>query len=112
MFDAGGVVMSEGCDVKTGNVMVGRLVAAWNEGLTIPQLVALMMTAEEPRRIGEVCRRVGVSSAAGTQLVDRLETRGWIRRDLRSEDRRATVLVATEEGAAALKRVMEGGSDA
>jgi DNA-binding MarR family transcriptional regulator len=43
----------------------------------------------------DLAREIGVSPAVLTGVVDRLEERGWIRRQLSPTDRRSTVVVPT-----------------
>ena len=43
----------------------------------------------------DLAHEVGVSPAVMTGIVDRLEDRGWIRRQSHSSDRRSTVVVPT-----------------
>jgi MarR family 2-MHQ and catechol resistance regulon transcriptional repressor len=55
--------------------------------------------------LGEVQRKLLVSSGGVTYLVDRLERRGFVRRDACPEDRRARYAVLTDEGTAFVRRV-------
>jgi MarR family 2-MHQ and catechol resistance regulon transcriptional repressor len=58
-----------------------------------------------PLLLGEVQRKLLVSSGGVTYLVDRLERRGFVRRDACLEDRRARYAVLTDEGTAFVARV-------
>jgi MarR family transcriptional regulator, 2-MHQ and catechol-resistance regulon repressor len=58
-----------------------------------------------PMLLGEVQRRILVSSGGITYLVDRLEKRGLVERRECPEDRRARYAALTEEGAALIERI-------
>ncbi len=67
-------------------------------GLLVSEAGALKLAAGSPVRPSEVAERLGVTASAATQLVDRLERRGLLRRTRDPEDRRAVVLVLTPSG--------------
>lgn len=54
--------------------------------------------------LGKVAERLCCVRSNVTQLADRLETQGWLRREVDSEDRRSVQAVLTEEGRARLER--------
>ncbi len=56
------------------------------------------MTCRRPRRAGELAAAVGLTSAATTAMLDRLERKGLVRRVPDPGDRRS-VLVEMTEGA-------------
>ena len=58
-----------------------------------------------PLLLGEVQRKVLVSSGGVTYLVDRLEKRGLVRRKLCAEDRRARYAELTPQGTAIMERI-------
>ena len=58
-----------------------------------------------PQLLGELKRRVLVSSGGMTYLVDRLEARGLIKRATAPEDRRARLAVLSPEGEALIERI-------
>lgn len=49
-------------------------------------------------RMAELAARLGLSPSATTRLVDRLEQRGWLRREIPTEDRRAVTVHLTPQG--------------
>jgi DNA-binding MarR family transcriptional regulator len=55
----------------------------------------------------ELARDVGVSPAVMTGIVDRLEEKGWIRRQPHRSDRRATVVVPTLDAEDAVMRMLK-----
>jgi MarR family 2-MHQ and catechol resistance regulon transcriptional repressor len=55
--------------------------------------------------LGDVQKKVLVSSGGVTYLVDRLERRGLVRRKLSETDRRARYAELTQEGAALMQRI-------
>ena len=58
-----------------------------------------------PMLLGEVQRRILVSSGGVTYLVDRLERRGLMERQDHPGDRRARIAVLTPEGEALIARI-------
>ena len=69
--------------------------------LSLRQLSALYIIGNEPTTPGQLARRLMVTPAVVTGLIDRLERRGFVRRESESEDRRRIHLELTEEGRAA-----------
>ncbi|MFQ5599842.1 MAG: MarR family winged helix-turn-helix transcriptional regulator [Candidatus Krumholzibacteriia bacterium] len=68
-------------------------------GITAPQLAVL---AEASRlggsSIGAIARGVHLSQPTVSGVLDRLERRGYVRRERSESDRRAVVVTATEKG--------------
>lgn len=58
-----------------------------------------------PMLLGEVQRRILVSSGGVTYLVDRLEGKGLVERQACPEDRRARYAALTEKGDALIRRI-------
>jgi DNA-binding MarR family transcriptional regulator len=75
-----------------------RHVIARRAGLTESDLVAMEHLLREPAGPGELARRLDVSTAAATGLVDRLVGRGHVERRPHAEDRRRTTVEVTESG--------------
>lgn len=80
------VVLEESLQDRTG------LLLADNEAL-----LHLSM-AETPPRMSDVANRLILSRGGTTKVIDRLESRGYVRRLPDPEDRRATLLEITESG--------------
>ncbi|HEX8674056.1 MAG TPA: MarR family transcriptional regulator [Longimicrobium sp.] len=59
-----------------------------------------------PMLVGEVQRRILVSSGGITYLVDRLEKRGLVERRGHPLDRRARLAALTDEGESLVKRIL------
>ena len=55
----------------------------------------------------DLAHELGVSPAVLTGIVDRLEEKGWVRRQLHSTDRRSTVVVPTVSESTEVVRVLE-----
>ncbi len=76
---------------------------ARSSGLSNAQMLVLHALAdtghEMPR---DIARRLGVSQATVTALIDRLEARGLVRRERRQADRRMVWVILTEPGRALL----------
>jgi MarR family 2-MHQ and catechol resistance regulon transcriptional repressor len=70
-------------------------------GLTLGEFAVLeALYHKGPLLLGEVQKKILVSSGGVTYLVDRLEQRGLVRRKLCAEDRRARYAELTENGGA------------
>lgn len=66
--------------------------------LSLRQLTALYVIREESATLGYLARRLMVTPAVATGIVDRLEKRGYVRRGGEPGDRRRVRLFATESG--------------
>ncbi|SDL11563.1 MarR family protein [Nocardioides sp. YR527] len=60
----------------------------------------MKLITREPIGPGELARHLGVSSAAASGIVDRLASRGHVRREPDQDDRRRTQVVVTDSGRA------------
>ncbi len=70
-----------------------------NFGLTGPQLVAMREIALDPYiTIGELARRVSLSQATVTTIIDRLEAKELVVRYRSEADKRKVILQVTEKG--------------
>jgi DNA-binding MarR family transcriptional regulator len=76
---------------------VNRVVAR-RAGLSESELVTLSHLSRERIGPAEVARRLDVSTAAATGIVDRLVSRGHVERRPHAGDRRRTELVITDSG--------------
>lgn len=72
--------------------------AAGENRLSLRQLSALTMIESEKTTLGDVARRLMVTPAVVTGLIDRLERRGYVRRINSTDDRRRVLLALTDEG--------------
>lgn len=61
-----------------------------------------------PQTAGELAARIGLSPGSVTALVDRLESRGFVRRSRDEEDRRRVVVEPREEGLESLSQMFSG----
>src|SRR6187549_2164015 len=66
--------------------------------LSLRQLSALQMIEDDTTTLGDVARRLMVTPAVVTGLIDRLEKRGYVRRVSEPGDRRRIHLELTESG--------------
>jgi DNA-binding MarR family transcriptional regulator len=83
---------------------VAKLLAS--EGLTQPQFYALRFVSKHgPVKMKELSDELQVTPANVTGVIDRLESRGLIKRTAQRGDRRATLLVLTAKGKALHSRV-------
>jgi DNA-binding MarR family transcriptional regulator len=86
---------------RADHVFAARLEAALDtNGLSIAKFGVLKELGEEkePLPLGQLAERLACVKSNITQLVDRLEVDGLVRRVPDSEDRRSTRAVITEEG--------------
>ena len=96
------------CAEATLRVMpsVNRWVAAQVLGerlggdLSLRQLTVLYLIREETPTLGYLARRLMVTPAVVTGIVDRLEKRGYVQRRADTEDRRVVRLALTDAGRA------------
>ena len=63
-------------------------------GLHVTDLRALWLLGEAPRTAGELAEELGLTSAAITALVDRLERNGYVTRQRNNSDRRKVTIEA------------------
>ena len=68
--------------------------------LSLRQLTVLYLIREETPTLGYIARRLMVTPAVVTGIVDRLEKRGYVQRRADTEDRRVVRLALTEAGRA------------
>ncbi|MGD9961194.1 MarR family winged helix-turn-helix transcriptional regulator [Nocardioides sp.] len=75
----------------------GAALAAWD--ITPAQSRALRIVCElESARLSVLAERLHIAPRSATEVVDALETRGWVSRVDDASDRRAVCVVPTEEG--------------
>lgn len=67
-------------------------------GVGPADLRCLDWLVDEPRSASELARRVGLTPAATTSMIDRLERKGFVRRTADPADRRRVLVEMTEEG--------------
>ncbi|MCA9859487.1 MAG: MarR family transcriptional regulator [Thermomicrobiales bacterium] len=79
--------------------------AAGENRLSLRQLSALTMIESEKTTLGDVARKLMVTPAVVTGLIDRLERRGYVRRINSTDDRRRVLLALTDDGRAAAESV-------
>ena len=72
-------------------------------GLTAPQLLILQLLRQHTElTVGEVAQRVSLSQATVTTIIDRLEKRGFVKRERGSADKRKVYVYLTPEADAVL----------
>jgi DNA-binding MarR family transcriptional regulator len=65
------------------------------------QQAALLIHAAEPGTApNQIAARLGTDTAGMTRLLDRLESKGLLRRDRHPDDRRSIVIALTDQGRA------------
>jgi DNA-binding MarR family transcriptional regulator len=68
-------------------------------------VIAALALAETAKSASDLCRGISYDAGAMTRMIDRLESKGLIRRNRRPEDRRVVYLELTEEGTRAYPRM-------
>src|SRR2546430_3020137 len=61
-------------------------------------IIANLAAAEGPMSASDLCKGISYDAGAMTRMLDRLESKGLIRRNRSAQDRRLTHLELTEEG--------------
>ena len=74
-------------------------------GLSRAEVGLLVALSSAPHRITELAAREGISQPGVTQLVNRLQERGWVERRTDPQDGRVVVVAITGAGAEELERV-------
>ena len=70
-------------------------------------VIANLAKAEGPMSASDLCKGISYDAGAMTRMLDRLESKGLIRRSRSAEDRRLMHLELTDEGRAAWPRMRE-----
>lgn len=70
-------------------------------------IIANLAAAEEPMSASDLCKGISYDAGAMTRMLDRLESKGLIRRNRSTHDRRLMHLELTDEGRAAYPRMRE-----
>lgn len=70
-------------------------------------VIAQLATAESTMSASDLCKGMSYDAGAMTRMVDRLQSKGLIRRSRCSSDRRLVYLELTEEGRAVFPRMKE-----
>jgi DNA-binding MarR family transcriptional regulator len=70
-------------------------------------IIANLAGSEEPKSASDLCKGISYDAGAMTRMLDRLESKGLIRRNRSPHDRRLMHLELTEEGRAAYPRMRE-----
>lgn len=67
-------------------------------GLTAPQLMVLKeIMSDQDINIGRVAKKVSLSQATVTNIIDRLETRSLVTRERSSQDKRRVIVRVTDK---------------
>jgi DNA-binding MarR family transcriptional regulator len=70
-------------------------------------VIAALALAESAKSASDLCKGISYDAGAMTRMIDRLESKGLIRRNRRQDDRRVVYLELTEEGSRAFPRMRE-----
>jgi DNA-binding MarR family transcriptional regulator len=70
-------------------------------------IIANLAAADEPMSASDLCKGISYDAGAMTRMLDRLESKGLIRRQRSAQDRRLMHLELTAEGRAAYPRMRE-----
>jgi DNA-binding MarR family transcriptional regulator len=68
-------------------------------------VIAALALSDSPKSASDLCKGISYDAGAMTRMIDRLETKGLIRRSRRQDDRRVVYLELTEEGHRAFPRM-------
>ena len=70
-------------------------------------VVAMLAGASQPMSASDLCKGISYDAGAMTRMLDRLESKGLIRRNRSAQDRRLMHLELTEQGQAVYPRMKE-----
>jgi DNA-binding MarR family transcriptional regulator len=70
-------------------------------------IVATLALSDTPKSASDLCKGISYDAGAMTRMIDRLESKGLLRRERSPDDRRLVYLELTEEGKAAFPRMRE-----
>jgi DNA-binding MarR family transcriptional regulator len=70
-------------------------------------VIAMLAASSEPMSASNLCKGISYDAGAMTRMLDRLESKGLIRRNRSAHDRRLMHLELTEEGRAVYPRMRE-----
>lgn len=84
--------------IDTDLAEAGEISLSWYD-----VLIEVYEAPEKRLRMNEVAERVVLSRSGLTRLVDRLEEKGYLRRETDAQDRRGFFLCITESGIGALR---------
>lgn len=73
-----------------------------NEGM-----VLCCMKDEKPRTANDLCEFVGLSNSRVSRIINTVETKGYISREMGSIDKRQMIFSLTEEGRNKIKEMMK-----
>lgn len=68
-------------------------------------VIATLALADCAKSSSDLCKGISYDAGAMTRMIDRLETKGLIRRQRRPDDRRVVYIELTEEGVRAFPRM-------
>jgi DNA-binding MarR family transcriptional regulator len=68
-------------------------------------VIAALAMAEGAKSASDLCRGISYDAGAMTRMIDRLETKGLIRRNRGQDDRRVVYVELTEEGSRTYPRM-------
>jgi DNA-binding MarR family transcriptional regulator len=70
-------------------------------------VIATLALTDSAKSASDLCRGISYDAGAMTRMIDRLESKGLIRRNRRPDDRRVVYIELTEEGSRAFPRMKE-----
>jgi DNA-binding MarR family transcriptional regulator len=70
-------------------------------------VIAALALADSARSASDLCKGLSYDAGAMTRMIDRLESKGLLRRNRRPDDRRVVYVELTEEGSRAYPRMRE-----
>jgi DNA-binding MarR family transcriptional regulator len=70
-------------------------------------VIAALALADSAKSASDLCKGISYDAGAMTRMIDRLESKGLIRRNRRQDDRRVVYVELTAEGSRAYPRMRE-----
>lgn len=85
--------------------VIRKFESACYQRLSVKQVLALFYLAEDDITTTSLAKRVGVTSAAATGMIDRMVDRGLVVRQRNRSDRRVITVQITDRGQGVVERI-------
>ena len=88
------------------HTIIRKFESACHQRLSVKQVLALFYLAQDDITTSYLAKRVGVTSAAATGMIDRMVDRGLVVRHRNRSDRRVITVRITDRGLGVVDRIV------